>query len=346
MKKFYSIAFIAALIMVPLYFFSCTTTIDLSMTSVQEEGGIKFIQVTEEGESILGPGVSVNGNNIGWDTRTYLSISPDNQRLAYIGSTTVNGMRQSNIFIRDANTGKSTIQRTFKNSVLSPAFSRDGKYLAFEDNSEGESNIYLINSKEGMGTQQITTSSSNETQPQFSKNGQNIFFVKENSSSQMVNGVVKTIKNYNIWGYNRNTSVLTQYSEGLNPSPIDSGKILITRNNKLTGKGEIWILDIVSGTETQVFSESRMAFSNPSISPDHKKILLVGSTPASKNNSSNLNIYTVNVDGSELTQLTYHPGVDCSPIWSADGKSIYFISERGNKNRRYQIWRMEYKNTL
>jgi Tol biopolymer transport system component len=89
-----------------------------------------------------------------------------------------------------------------------------------------------------------------------------------------------------------------------------------------------------------------MAFSNPSISPDHKKILMVGSTPASKNNASNLNIYTVNIDGSELTQLTYHPGIDCSPIWSADGKSIYFISERGNKGRRYQIWKMEYRNNL
>lgn len=334
------------LVFTSIYLISCSPKIDLSMTSVQEEGGIKFSQVTEEGETILGPNVNQDGNNIYWDTRSYLSASPDNKRLAYIGSTTLNGMRQSNVFVRDPNSGRSTIQRTFKNSVLSPSFSNDGKFISFEDVSEGESNIYLINSTSGAAIQQITSSTSNETQPCFSQDNRTIFHVKESISSQNINGTVKVLKTYNVWGYNRLTSVLTQYSEGLNPTPIDSTRILITRNNKQTGKGEIWILDIVSGTETQVFSENRMAFSNPSVSPDHKKILMVGSTPASKNHLSNLNIYVVNIDGSGLTQLTYHPGVDCSPIWSADGKSIYFISERGNKNRRYQIWKMDYINTL
>ena len=40
------------------------------------------------------------------------------------------------------------------------------------------------------------------------------------------------------------------------------------------------------------------------------------------------NIYSINADGSEETQLTDHPASDVCPKWSPDGKKILFITQR------------------
>lgn len=43
-----------------------------------------------------------------------------------------------------------------------------------------------------------------------------------------------------------------------------------------------------------------------------------------------------------MIQLTYHAADDLSPVWSKDGKSIYFISQRGSTDGIANIWKMEF----
>ena len=46
----------------------------------------------------------------------------------------------------------------------------------------------------------------------------------------------------------------------------------------------------------------------------------------------NVEVYTMNPDGSNPVNLSRHPGSDMYPVWSADGKRIAFISDRdGNR---------------
>lgn len=56
----------------------------------------------------------------------------------------------------------------------------------------------------------------------------------------------------------------------------------------------------------------------------------------------NTDIYVARTDGSELSQITYHAADDLSPVWSKDGKYIYFISQRGNAEGVANIWRMNF----
>jgi len=56
-----------------------------------------------------------------------------------------------------------------------------------------------------------------------------------------------------------------------------------------------------------------------------------------------LDIFIVNIDGTGLTRLTFHPGRDMCPRWSPDGNSIYFLSQRGSQQGEYNIWRMDLK---
>jgi Tol biopolymer transport system component len=53
------------------------------------------------------------------------------------------------------------------------------------------------------------------------------------------------------------------------------------------------------------------------------------------NRTGNWEIYTINVDGSNLKQLTDLPGPDVSPVWSPDGSLIVFASERDNDSEIY-----------
>ena len=84
-------------------------------------------------------------------------------------------------------------------------------------------------------------------------------------------------------------------------------------------------------------------FITPSLSPDGKWILLAGNTiPNGNMDEENVDIYVVKVDGTNLTQLTYHKGHDICPVWSADGKYIYFLSQRGTEEGNYNIWKMNF----
>jgi Tol biopolymer transport system component len=155
---------------------------------------------------------------------------------------------------------------------------------------------------------------------------------------------VKLLSRYYIWGYNLQTGQLTQYNEGLTPSPLPDGKrLLITRLNKETANGEIWLIDIEKGSETLIISDKLRGYSSPQISPDGKSLLCVGTTVRSNDKPMNLDIYKLNLDGTGLTQLTFHPAADVSPRWGADGKSVYFISGRGSSKLWYNLWKMDLK---
>jgi Tol biopolymer transport system component len=47
-------------------------------------------------------------------------------------------------------------------------------------------------------------------------------------------------------------------------------------------------------------------------------------------------LWTIGVDGSGLRQITHDPADDVAPIWSRDGRFIYFMS---NRTGRFEIWR-------
>ncbi|OIQ00219.1 MAG: hypothetical protein AUK35_03535 [Zetaproteobacteria bacterium CG2_30_46_52] len=58
------------------------------------------------------------------------------------------------------------------------------------------------------------------------------------------------------------------------------------------------------------------------ISADGKSIVFV------REDNGNFDIWTQNIDGSALTQLTSSPFADVEPSWSTDGKHIVFVSNR------------------
>ena len=70
---------------------------------------------------------------------------------------------------------------------------------------------------------------------------------------------------------------------------------------------------------------------DPDLSPDGKRIVFV----SDRNNGQNrndLNLYIINVDGTDLVQLTDDPRDEFNPQWSPDGKHIAFITTVNDGN--------------
>ena len=82
----------------------------------------------------------------------------------------------------------------------------------------------------------------------------------------------------------------------------------------------------------QLTGESRnlVGFRGISHTPD-KRLLF------SKKTGEEINVFSMNEDGSGEKQLTAGAGVNISPVASPDGKNIVFIS---NRNGSYELWRM------
>jgi Tol biopolymer transport system component len=326
---------------------SCVTSrmIDYSQISVPQEGGYQFKQITNEDQIIWGPRVVNNGGKLQWFTGSMFDISKDGLSLVYVGVTSAD-QKEGNIYVRSTAGGRSSVQRTFGISSTGPCFSPDGKSICFSGTFPGEdkSNICMINTNEGSAIQHLTESQSGiATAPVFSEDGQRIFYTRGMSSTTYVGNVPSTSWTYSIWSMNKNTSITTQYVEGSSPEFVPGEKLLFTKSNNTTGQGEIWMIDLKSGQETLIMRDNVRGFSTPKISPDGKRLLCVGSTMGAKPAESNLNIFMVNIDGTGFQQLTFHPGNDNSPAWAPDGKSIYFLSQRGNAKGAYNIWSIDLK---
>ncbi len=73
------------------------------------------------------------------------------------------------------------------------------------------------------------------------------------------------------------------------------------------------------------------------VSPDGNSILFGISKYSVTDNKGNRNLYTMNIDGSELKQLTDFEGSEYNGLWTADGTKIGFLS---HKNGSTQLWEM------
>ncbi len=76
--------------------------------------------------------------------------------------------------------------------------------------------------------------------------------------------------------------------------------------------------------------------SGPVVSPDLTRIAFTISALDLEANRRRTDLWVVGVDGTNLRRLTNHPATDTSPLWSADGRSVWFLSSRSGS---MQIWK-------
>ena len=306
-----------------------------------EEMGLNLVKITEESSSsVTFPEVKTGTKDkskqytadgfckkakISWGANADLAISPDGSKLAYI--TRMND--QDNVMVRRAASGGVATQRTFRD-VLDMSWGPDGK-LYFSDSNGESSYICSVNAEQGNMVNQLTNGTVNDKNP-VTLDGKIIFFTRTSKNGPYV------------WSLDRDNGTLTSCAPGFMPCPVpgDPESFYCVRNSS-TGRSEIWLVNFVKGQESLLLSDESHSFTHPTLSPDGKWIVVQGNAKSSKDKKVNLDIYVVRTDGSNLTQLTYDSHNDMCPVFSKDGKSIFFISDRGNKKEKYNIWKMNFR---
>lgn len=303
---------------------------------VLEESGLNVTKITNENmNSVLGATsgffsrgiakLAMGGSKksgLQWNALRTLAVSPDGSEIAYM--TRKN--KSDNIMVRRASGSGASTQRTFRD-VYDFCWGPDGNLYLSDKIDSDHHKIVSIDAHKGSTMRQLT--SNNFDFNPATLDGNTIFFARYDNNGP------------SIWSYNKENGELVNCARGYQPTPISEKEFLCTRNST-DGNSEIWLVNYIDGQENLIVSDKNTGFSNASLSPDGQWILMQGDTKSSKKKKKNLDLFVIKADGTQLTQLTYHPENDFCPVWSADGKQIFFISSRGSDKGTYNVWRMNF----
>ena len=259
-------------------------------------------------------------------TEGWFSVSPDGQKISYIGGDRSNEDYYS-LWVADAKDGgnaRKLITRQRPIRISANKFSPDSKTIAFAyGQSRNAANDFHI------GQVDLETGQEREVAP-----GEKFFNIHNlawlpDRSGILATASRKPTKYYQIWKIDLpsgSTQPLTKDSETYFILSLDAAA---TR--------------LVSTQVKQDFRLYRYSLDNPK----DKRQMTDGTVPASAPDgkiyftsikSGNDEVWSMNADGSEPRQLTSDPADDEGPIPSNDGKTIYFSS---NRTGEAQIWRMD-----
>jgi Tol biopolymer transport system component/serine/threonine protein kinase len=208
-----------------------------------------------------------------------------------------------------------------------PSLSPDGKWVAYNGNQVGNADIYL-QSVGGHNAINLTRDSpEDDTQPAFSPDGEQIAFRSERAGGGIF-----------VMG-RTGESVRRITDSGYNPawSP-DATKIVyatdIANREHVLGRmhvSELWTVLVATGEKRQIFKGDAV---QPSWSPHGRRIAFWSAFGTHKGQRD---IWTISAEGQGAVPVTSDPPVDWNPVWSPDGRHLYFASDRGGP---MNLWRV------
>ncbi|HSS79063.1 MAG TPA: protein kinase, partial [Thermoanaerobaculia bacterium] len=205
-----------------------------------------------------------------------------------------------------------------------PSLSPDGKNLVYVKARDGNLDIYFQPVGGGNTIDLTSDSSADDTQPSFSPDGSQIAFRSEREGGGLfvmgtTGGAVRRLT-----------------SAGFNPAWSPDGTKIAFATEGVAGPSQrktvsqLWLVDVATLKTRLVGKDDGV---QPSWSPHGKRIAYWG-VPAG---TSQRILYTLPAEGGAPVQAILDGHDNWNPVWSAEGRYLYYVSNRSGSMNVWQL---------
>jgi len=216
-----------------------------------------------------------------------------------------------------------------------PAWAPDGARLAYVAEVDGFKQVVLRTMPSGE-ERRLTQAPQDHIQPAWSPDGKRLAFVRANTERGTLEpGDLRGwyFEGGDIWTLDLATGVENKLvNDAFDPAYSPDGSRLAFDAPR-AGPQRIWITDASGHNPRQVTSDSNeaVAHAEPRWSPDGSQLAF------RRIEKLRSQIVIVDLGSQTMTRVTNGNSADMDPAWSADGRHIYFASDRGGG---LNLWRV------
>ena len=292
----------------PLAGISC-----LVFTSEQNSDGLQIYSM----DLSSFPNVSTTQLTFGPGINRHAVWSPDGSNIAFISSRndpgdpiTCDPFCNWDIYIMNAN--GTNLQQVTNHPAGDqyPVWSPDGTQLAFESFRGGNKEIYVMNI-DGSEISNLTNNSADDFHPDWSPDGSQITFMSERNSCAGCSEIY--VMQADGSQQQRLTNFVNQHS--ITPIWSPNGEHIAFVSNPQGAPSDIYIMSWNGENITNLTNNPNHVDRRPDWSPDGTHLAFVSER------AGNPDIYLIDVESGEITQLTNDDAVDNQPYWRPSGST-------------------------
>jgi TolB protein len=234
------------------------------------------------------------------------TLTPSKGRIAF---TSFDAIRQRyDIYIVDPAQGDARLLRT---NGSQPAFSRDGKLLAFRNTDPQHLGLGILNLSSNAVSE--LTAHVEDASPTWSRDADQLVFASNKHGDRKWR--LYEISPYEVRGEGE------EWAMGQKPSwSRDGSRIAYHGCDERGGNCGIWVMQPGGFNAAQLTSHA--SDTAAAWSPDGTQVAFASTR------AGNWELYLVEIATGQEKRLTEDPSTDFSPTWSPDGKQIAFLSDR------------------